>query len=147
MRNLPFQLGVDTAPDADWLQKATMENLEYQTSLNRITGRDEVQPSLDGDDGVAKVEDGYSWTQTEEEVEIVVAVPKDTASKDIHVKYLPKSLQILVRKKELLKLELFDRVDTDGCTWTLDRDPKAKESMLVITLEKGSASGWPRLTH
>jgi len=48
-----------------------MENLEHQTALNQITGTNEVQASADGADGVAKVEKGYSWTQTEDELEIV----------------------------------------------------------------------------
>lgn len=74
VKNLNFKLGIDTSSDAPWLQAAVMQNLEYQTQMNQITGKEDFQPSLDGENGVAKDEEGYSWTQTEEEVELVVLI-------------------------------------------------------------------------
>lgn len=121
-----------------------MENLEYQKQMNVITGRNELQQAVDGTDGVAKAEEGYSWTQTEDEVEVVVPLPKDAASKDVHVKYMPKSLEVKYQKDPLVVLSLFARVDPDGCTWTLDRD--GSESKLVVTMEKADPTSWPRIT-
>jgi len=144
LTNLSFSLGVDTSPDALWLQKATAENLEFQTEMNKITGRSELQQAVDGTDGVAKTEEGYSWTQTEEELEIVVPLPEGATSKDVNVKYLPKSMEVKCKKEPLVSLSLFARVDPDGCTWTLDRD--GNNSKLVITMEKADPTSWPRIT-
>jgi CS domain len=136
-------LGEETSFDAPWLQRAAMENLEYQTNLNNITGRSEVQKAIDGEDGIAKAEDDFSWTQTEEELEVMVPLPIHVKSKDVQVKYLPQSIQVKCRKEPLLSLSLFERIDPDGCTWTLDRD--GDEQKLVITLEKVEAASWPRI--
>lgn len=144
LTNVSFSLGVDTSLDAPWLQKATTENLEYQVEMNKITGRSELQQAVDGTDGVAKAEEGYSWTQTDEEVEVVVPLPKDATSKDIQVKYHPKSMEVKCRKEPLVSLSLFARVDPDGCTWTLDHD--GDQSKLVVTMEKADPTSWPRIT-
>jgi hypothetical protein len=122
-----------------------MENLEYQTSLNTITGRSEVQKAVDGEDGIAKSDEDFSWTQTEEELEVVVPLPGDVQSKDVHVKYSPQTIQVKYRKEPLLSLSLFERIDPDGCTWTLDRD--GEEKRLVITMEKVEAASWPRIKN
>ena len=143
IKNLPFALGADTDGHALWMQRATMENLEYQTSMNQITGRNDVQASKDGEDGVAKTEDGYSWTQNDEELELVVPVPVGVAAKDISVRYLPQAIHIKCRNEVILALDLFERVDTDGCTWTLDKDKDTQR--LVVTMEKVEQASWPRI--
>lgn len=112
--------------------------------MNKFTGRSDLQQAVDGTDGIAKSEEGYSWTQTEDELEVVVPLPKDATSKDVHVKYLPKSIEVKCQKEPLISLSLFARVDPDGCTWTLDRD--GDESKLVITMEKADPTSWPRIT-
>ncbi len=151
-----FKLGIDTSPDAEWIQNATMENLEYQTEMNKITGQgNQLQPSADGENGVAKSEqDGlYSWTQTDEEIEIVLPIAseeekplssKEVKGRGLKVKYFPRKLAVSFDNKELLCLNLYDSVDPDGCTWTLDVGEKV--TSLVITCEKNDAMSWPRIT-
>ena len=42
-RNISFcSADGDLSPDAEWLQKATAQNLEYQMEINKITGRSET---------------------------------------------------------------------------------------------------------
>lgn len=144
LTNVSFMLGKDTSMEAPWLQKAIMENLEYQKQFNEFTGRSELQVAVDGTDGIAKEETGYQWTQTDEELEVIVPLPKGATSKDVNVKYLPKSLEVKCKKEPLVVLPLFARVDPDGCTWTLDR--AGDEMKLVITMEKGDPVTWPRIT-
>lgn len=125
-----------------------MQNLEYQTQMNQITGRNELQPDVDGTNGMAKGEEGYSWTQTEEEIEIVVNLPNVTNSKEakatgLKVKFLSKKLEVIFGGENLLSLEYFSNVDPDGCTWTLDSN---KDNVsLVITCEKAEEATWPRI--
>ncbi len=153
----------DTTSDRQWLDRAVMENLEYQTALNQITGRtNDVQPDVAGENGVAKAEEGYTWTQTEEEVEIVVPLPDDSDAgsgkcmtsieakgRGLKVKFYPKKIVVEFAGKELLSLDFFARVDPDGCTWTLDGGngkSSSTSTLLVVTCEKVNETSWPRIS-
>jgi hypothetical protein len=157
LTNIDFKLGADTSPDAEWLNNATMQNLEYQSEMNKMTGQgDQFQPSADGEDGIAKMEqDGlYSWTQTDEEIEIIVPLGVDPDGKPLSskqvkahglkVNYFPRKLSVNFKAEEILKLGFYDSVDPDGCTWTLDVGSKA--TSLIITCEKSNGMSWPRIT-
>lgn len=141
--NQSFRLGVDTASDAPWLSRATMENLEYQTAMNEMTGRQDArQAAVAGNDGQAQQEDGFQWTQTEEEIEITIPLTAVTKSKDVQVKFRPRHLSVQVDQlPKVRETCLFEQVDVDGCTWTIDRDTNT----LVITMEKAGGALWPRL--
>jgi len=156
LKNEDFKVGKDTSPDAEWIQNATMENLEHQTEMNKITGKhDLTQPSADGENGIAKEEVGYSWTQTDEEIEIVVPIPsnddgkalssKEVKAGELKVKFLLRKVSVSFQKEDLLSLKLYNAVDPDGCTWTLDVGQK--ETSLIITCEKGNVTSWPRITE
>mmetsp|Transcript_15647 Transcript_15647/g.21422 ORF Transcript_15647/g.21422 Transcript_15647/m.21422 type:complete len:361 (-) Transcript_15647:299-1381(-) len=156
LKNISFHLGADTSPDAKWLKSAMMENLEYQTEMNAITGKkNELQPSNVGEDGIAKNEGFYSWTQTDEEVEVVVPVKSNddgsdggggVSSKNVKVTFRPKTLKVCFGGKDILSLDFFARVDPDGCTWTLDKSGNGDGAKVVITCEKSDEVSWPRLT-
>jgi hypothetical protein len=144
IQNASFCLGVDTAMDSPWLKAAMMENLEHQMEKNRITGRTgDLQPVVAGSDGAVKQEEGFSWTQTQEELEVTVSLPTDNNKKDLEVKFRPQSLQVLCKTESLVALKLFERVDIDSCTWTIDRG--TEKPQLVITMEKLEQALWPRI--
>jgi hypothetical protein len=144
LRNVSFQLGIDTANDAAWLKSAVTDNLDYQKELNAMTGQRNTQAGVAGSDGQAKEEDGYSWTQTEGELEVIVRLPADATSKQIKVKFHPLSLQVLHQADPLVNLSLFERIDVDSCTWTMESEaPDAKK--LVVTMEKLEEAYWPRI--
>ena len=143
IQNISFTLGQDTATDATWLLQATMDNLSYQTALNKLTGRNETQAAVVGTDGNEKSEEGYSWTQTEEELEVVVTLPSIVTSKEIAVRFMAKALSINCQQEPILSLKLFEHIDPDGCTWTLDR--KVDEVKLIVTMEKVEQALWPRI--
>lgn len=144
LKNVSFFLGADTAPDAPWLKAAVTENLEYQLEMNKITGRkDVVQAGVAGSDGQTKEEDGYSWTQTEQELEVVVLLPADATSKQVTVKFHPHKLEVMHQKEPKVNLPLFERVDVDACTWTIESS--GSEKKLVVTMEKLEEAYWPRI--
>lgn len=152
MKNVDFKLGLDTSPDAKWLKTAVMDNLEHRTAMNSISGKpDQVQPSADGEDGVAKAEhDGYEWIQTDDEVEITLPLGSSITSKDVKVgglkvRYYPHKLNVLFREKDILSLNFFANVDPDGCMWTLD-STSGKGVSVVITCEKSDPNVWPRIS-
>lgn len=145
LKNVSFLLGADTAPDAPWMKAATTENLEYQMEMNRITGRSDLQqPGVAGGDGKSKEEDGYTWTQTEEELEIIVLLPSDAISKQIAVKFFPKKVTVSYQKESKISLQLFERMEMDACTWTLEKGSDDQKK-LVITMEKLEQAFWPRI--
>ena len=146
-----------------------MENLEYQTEMNRITGKnDQVQTPIDGEDGIAKLEQGglYSWTQTDEEIEVVVSVGlptfmkkkddnsssqqlltiKEVKAGGLKVKFSSRKITVMFQGKELLDLKLYTSIDSCMGTWTLEYDEK-KGTSVVITCEKIDEVSWPRITE
>ena len=140
------------SPNATWLQKAVVENLEYQKAMNEMTGKmDALQPSADGEDGNSKVEQNglYSWTQTDEEVELSLPLPSSSSiitSRDIKVKFLSHQLSVKCQSIDFFSLDLFSRIDPDGCTWTLERIKKDTTTNLIITCEKVDGVSWPRIS-
>jgi hypothetical protein len=83
-------------------------------------------------------------------LEVVVSLPskeasKEVTSKELNVKFKPQFLQISCRKEPLVNLELFERVDMDGCIWTLEKGGETPK--LVITMEKMEQASWPRIKN
>ncbi|GMI47223.1 hypothetical protein TrCOL_g5678 [Triparma columacea] len=140
MKNVPFEVGKDTAGGAEWMLKAVGENLSWQQEMNRVTNRGgETQPSNDGEDGKSKVEKGYEWTQDGEEVEVVVDSCPD--KKLVKCSFRNDSLKVVYGGEEKVNLKLYAKVDVDGCTWTISG------GKLVITMEKLEPSSWVRIVQ
>jgi len=150
--NINFKLGIDTAPDAPWLQKGMHENLNHQIRLNKLTAgqidTQPLQPTNDGEDGVEKKEEeGYSWSQTDEEIEIQVPLLLSATKKNVQVIFKRNSTLITVRIEEEehnYHIKLYASIDIDSCTWTLDNS-SLKKKVLVITMEKSEQLSWPRI--
>lgn len=140
--NQSFVHGMDTALDAPWLKAAVTENLEHQQQQQIMNHRG-TQPAVAGSDGTVQQEEGYSWTQTEEELEVVVPI-EEGIGKDVQVKFRPQALEVYVRNKEpLVLLKLFERIDVDSGTWTIDRS--STPTKIVISMEKMEQALWPRI--
>lgn len=99
---------------------------------------------LDGSSSEANSEAGYAWTQTEEELEVALRLPDiNVVSKEVEVKFWPRHLSISCRNELLLDLELFEAIDADGSTWTLDKS--GGTTKLVLTMEKIEQALWARI--
>ena len=144
LENIDFVAGVDTDRGSEWIQRAVPENLAWQQEMNKITGQvGQTQIGQAGTDGTAATEDGFTWTQGDDELEIVLsnlAPGGSSLSKSaVNVTFRPRFIKVLYSGTEKLSLSLYDAVDVDGCTWTLDGDK------LVVTCEKASEGVWPRI--
>lgn len=170
------------------------ETLQQQQQLPASTEiRQQSVPSVAGSNGVAKMEQNgstyFSWTQTEEELEVVIPLSSSSGnnnndnnhdndnntdaiewtSKDVRVQFRSNSLRVVCKKLPLLDIRLFEHIDVDGSTWTLEkeenknnkkekeesststgttgnRDNKKKtEYVIVITMEKVEQALWSRI--
>ena len=102
------------------------------------------QRGLHDEDGLASGDQGtYSWSQTDDDVEVRVrAAPTGRgAAKRVAVRYgSGDALTVAFDGKQALAVpKLFARVTPDECTWTLD------SGELVISLEKAEARPWASL--
>ena len=117
-------------------------------------------PTIDGTHGKAKQENGFSWTQTEEELELVVPLTSMIVAKDIHVDFQPQSLHVTCQGIPILDhLSLFERVSVDDCTWVFqqaqsattttiandEQDASSSSPTVVITMEKVEPALWIRI--
>lgn len=161
-RCLPFRLS-DMDASAPWLQQATMSNLDYQLQQNKLTGRvgeEARQPAVAGTEApavetsAASAINHFTWTQTEQELEIQVKLPDDLPKRDIGVDFRSTAIRIFDKRvgktgttseKDTLDIaiSLLERVDVDGCTWTIET--KGPEKTLVVSMEKMEEAFWPRI--
>ena len=150
LHNIDIESGDIMDTTNEWMVRAPHENVLWQKALNEATGRSgELQPNHAGTEGVAVKSTGddgcsYSWLQNEEEIELTVPLNNSGDEKVdkslIKVAFQP--LKVLVKYKNECKVEiqLYSKIDVDGCTWTIDKNN------LVVTCEKArSAEIWPRL--
>mmetsp|Transcript_35027 Transcript_35027/g.84765 ORF Transcript_35027/g.84765 Transcript_35027/m.84765 type:complete len:379 (+) Transcript_35027:123-1259(+) len=145
--NIDFVAGVDTDPSsATWIQRAVSENLAWQQEMNKVTGKTgQTQLGQAGTDGAVATEDSFTWTQDDDELEIIVPDLAGAAGIGLNknvvkVNFKPRSIKIVYDGTEKLSFDLYNAIDVDGCTWTIDRDK------LVITCEKSeSGATWPRV--
>lgn len=87
--------------------------------------------------------DRYSWTQTDEDLEVRVQGAPEVkgAAKRVSVSYgRGESLTVMIDSVVVLGIvRLFDRVTPDECSWSLDKGE------VVITLEKADPRPWTDL--
>ena len=141
MKNVDFVVGKDTDRAAEWMAQAVSVNLAWQQEMNRIQGKSDTQPPAAGTEGKAVQEAGFSFTQDDDEVEVIVEFDEDIDKKSIKVVFLPKSVKVTYKGEEALNMKLFEKTEVDGCTWQLDG-----KTSLVLTLEKAETGVmWPRI--
>ena len=129
----------DASPHATWLMQAAQDNLQHQQQFNQATGAKLEQAAIQGTDGTVAVEQDYTWTQTEEELELRIVSDEPVTKKDVKIQFAPQMLQ--VHKPKVVSIALFERVDVESCTWTIDKNE------LVISMEKQEAAFWPRIIN
>ncbi len=118
------------------------EPLELGSSGCRVDLKAKME--VDGNHGNAKQEKGYSWTQTNDELEVKLLLPASIAtSKHPEVKFQPRRLLISHHNETLLDLCLFEAIDIEVSTWTMDKSDNA--AILTITMEKVEHALWSRI--
>lgn len=143
--NVDFPLA-DMAHDASWVGLARQSH--SQRAHEARLGDDEHLAS--GGDGAGGL---YSWTQTDDEVEVRVlrGIPEGKAAKKrVTVSYGKggDALIVSVDKESVFRVEkLFSRVSPDECSWSVESGGKGSDGggVLVVSMEKGEARPWAEL--
>ena len=85
----------------------------------------------------------YTWTQTDDEVELKFVVPKETKAKNVKIKFGNRSVKVSLSgvpcdQEVLCDGETWDQIDVDGSTFTLQNEPNAQPTgrELCVSLEK-----------
>lgn len=138
IRNLDFTLE-DLNSTSSWLQTIQQDNYEYGIQTNRaIRPEDNIQNAPT----IHQTTDGYSWSETEDSIEIIYQPHSDQSisAQDIKITFHSKSIQ--VKHKDgtiLLSLSLYRGIVADESTWTIH------DGDIEMTLEKADFGIWGNL--
>jgi hypothetical protein len=86
--------------------------------------------------------DGFSWSQTDEEVEIKIKVAKNIKAKHVKVKFGKKSLKVTSAGQTLIDGETWAEFSNDDSTFTIQDDNESGGRELCVTLGKKEAETW-----
>jgi hypothetical protein len=75
---------------------------------------------------------GYSWNQTDDEVEIKFVVPAETKAKDVKVNFGREKIKITVSGELLTEGPTGGKIMVDDCTYTLQDDKGGRELCIVL---------------
>lgn len=131
---------------AAWVQTARLESIQQsqqaQAFHKQMDASNLKQVNIgegpDGDDD-ADGSKGYSWRQTDEDVEFSLDLPEGMTAKRLEVQILPKMVKVMAKDSGALmkELKVFAPIRPDDSTWTVS------SGLLQISLEKVSAGKWP----
>jgi len=104
----------------------------------------------DSDDGEKPVGNGgstdtYVWTQSLEEVELMVEIDANLRGKHLRIEIKRKHLKVAVKGKEsepIIDGELHDAVDVEESTWTVTKESSKETKTLTIILQKVKGMCW-----
>jgi CS domain len=97
--------------------------------------------------GRIKQEEGYSWTQTEEDVEVTIMLPTPGVStKDLKVVFQSRHVLVIYQGQTTLDLFLFEAIDLDGSTWIVESTGQ-QSSKVVLVMEKVEQALWSRINN
>ena len=150
MRNGDFFIK-DLDSSNDWIKTAPEENYKYGIGMKEVEAAlnskgNSQQIKLGGfDEGEmprgAAPDGSYSWTQTNDDVEVVVPLQPGTRAKDLSVSIKRQSLFVSTGSSTLVRVDTLNgSVGVDDSTWTVEG------GRLVVTMEKSRPSIWRMLS-
>lgn len=129
----------DSFASSDSKNEITDENNDCnrdKSSTEKIRLTDEGKQIPIGNGGICK---RYQWTQSSDELNVVLAVPEGTRAKHLSVSLNTSSVSISFKERPTEKLldgTFFDKIRKDESTWSLEG------SALLLTLDKLKHGTW-----
>jgi hypothetical protein len=78
-------------------------------------------------------------------LEVVVVLPHSVTNKDVTVTFRPRRLLVSHQNQTLVDIQLFEEIDIETSTWTLDQKSSNDGTRLLITMEKVEQALWTRI--
>jgi hypothetical protein len=169
----------DMSSDAEWIKVAQSKNREgaksastssvLQQMMKQQQGNNNNTQVITSDSSEGKTDVSFAersennalkWSQTEDEIEMKVAIPGTFKSSDFNIIIRPTKLQILLKSGAAIPFsqegnvgrifssggaELSKRIDADSSAWQLEKSKDNKETTIVLTLAKDSKANWTQL--
>ncbi|KAL1522828.1 hypothetical protein AB1Y20_017797 [Prymnesium parvum] len=79
---------------------------------------------------------GYTWAQTDEEVEISVPLGATTRARDISCQITSSTIALACSGSQILQGRLHRSVNAEDCDWKIENSPEGNARLLTITLIK-----------
>lgn len=131
----------DLNPDSVFLRSAPSENAMYSQASHSYesAAKSKIEQSGSSSSSGAplSVAGGYSWSQTQSEVEVIVALPKACGKRDFEVKVSKMQLKVFMKGKAdtpLADFKLYGAVRPDEMTWTFSADNNAGAGLPAVTV-------------
>lgn len=128
-----------------WIQRAQVENFQFHEAMGQVTDQMEasnVGAPVGSDGRVTEDETkAFTWTQTEEDVEVTVPVAKVVNKKKLKVVLSRQRISVKYDGDEKVEMEvpLFAPVDAEESSWSLS------DGQVVFSLEKARQDSWPQI--
>lgn len=87
--------------------------------------------------------DNYRWTQTLQDLQVLVSVPKGIRAKDLVVDISKKKLKVGIKGKEpIVDGEMHQTVKCEDCFWSVEDDAAEGNRLITIALTKTNQMEW-----
>mmetsp|Transcript_39499 Transcript_39499/g.65505 ORF Transcript_39499/g.65505 Transcript_39499/m.65505 type:complete len:324 (+) Transcript_39499:71-1042(+) len=87
--------------------------------------------------------DNYRWTQTLQDLQVIVPVPKGTKAKFIDVQMLKKKLKVQVKgMSPIIDGELHQAIKMEDSTWSVEDNPKEDNRLVTLSMSKVNQMEW-----
>ncbi|XP_042870189.1 nuclear migration protein nudC-like [Penaeus japonicus] len=140
-----------TEEEAEALEKKLAEKSEkspvQSPKEEKAQEKKEKDEEEEGEDNKGKIKpnagngcdlENYRWTQTLQEVEVVIPLNLKVKSRDVVVEYGRKSIKAGLRNAPpILQGELYNEIKVEECNWYLDNG-----NTVVLSLEKINKMEW-----
>jgi len=143
----------DTNPDASWCSLARTKGggggrgnaaaASLSGMMNQANfGVGQNDNKAQNNNFINNEEEGYTWNQSKEEVELKFSVAPGTKAKYVKIKFQRKYVKVVVAGQVLLEGETGENVTVDECTYTIQDDEAKTGRELCVTLGKQNNKQW-----
>lgn len=129
--------------DGDGVMDGSRPSLENTNMLGCNTSKENRTHDISANaNGKVKEEAGFTWTQTEEDLDVFIHVPASDSSltsKDLSIQLDSRHVTVSYRGRPVINMSLFEAISAGTSTWTVEG------SNVLLSLEKVEQALWARI--
>lgn len=121
-------------------EKTEAKGDEKVTELKDAEKKDDDGPAPEGNGGKT---DKFVWTQTLQEVQVIIDVPKNMKGRDFVVDIDVETLLVKIKGRDpIITGDMFAKIVCDDATWTLEQERGKDTKTLTVYLPKFDKMTW-----